>query len=883
MNSSIKFFDCAIITVLREEMKLFLEKFKNNIFIIEKKQNYTTFYFCDKNNNVRTGIIYNIGNAMGNSEACRLMYEFTRNYKADVFINVGIACSVNDVNIGDVILVSECYSLSENNSSRSNMQKTSLQGYDDEYIKNIFNNINDDCFESFKAFSKDKIENIESSIKEKIKSQTDQKIALKFFKEKSNSIALGKCATVPQVVKDKETYDKIKEIRKCNILEMEAYYLALWHSIIKRNEPDKIDGNSQFIILKSPSDDGKKKSKNLLEKIGARQLAMSNLSFLTKYLMEEVIDFNNTETLSIPEFINNKYNAKSIDSFTQKNYDKNSFNNLCSYLIKEKTEDYFEYAKNILKNDGAILTIYGPAGTGKSTFFSYLYNELKSNNYCIYIDIAKIIKYGDTKSIDICLYLIERMMRTECSDDIIILFDGFGKKLEAPSDFIINTFNKISRLVSLKSNQRISFCVNDLYNNKIESKYLPDFFSTYSINFTNVSIIDDNFENFIKSFYDYSKNIFQLPDNFTSNVIKIIKNSEIQCIDFRLLKTIAEEYRIFINAKSFHGFIVDYCKKYTITPHDLMNISKLIYNDYYKTAENRSFEMLEIPRDYASKYKQLSQNIYTNAYLLSMNIWNMCGLSKSDIDTYDFLISKNINSFLAYCIKTSNADEVNKKVQNILTKAMKNIINKSASIQLMYIFSQKSIFRMFSNNTKKMFRVYVEERAKNIFNEDNNTSYLDIMEQRTMSIIMNVCFADEKYLREYNEKMIKHIDFNELNDYLNYNIAFHILYYSQENYSFCEIENATVNANNSVLINYAYNAISLFLQKYFSNDINQFYIMNFITLLYIYKCYINDNEELNKNKNECKHLIEDIMKKLQEKSICNDSLLAFYNNCIYNE
>lgn len=373
MNFSENYFDCAIITVLREEMKLFLDKFKENILIKEKKQNYTTFYFCDKKNNVRNGIIYNVGSDMGNTEACRLMYEFTRKYKADIYINVGLACGVNDVEIGDVIMVSDCFSLSENNSTTSQLQKTPLENYDKDYAESVFNNISEEFIVSFKNYSKTEIENTELIIDKKIKSKKEREIAMDFFRNKINNIHFGKCATVPSVVKDKKTFDQIKGIRKCNILEMEAYYLALWHGIIKNNENNKIDETSKFLILKSPSDNGISNTKTLLEKVGSRQLAMTNLSLVTKYLIEEIIDFHNSETKTIPNLIEEFYSNKSMDSTALNYEDRNSFNHLCSYIISNKSiDDYFEYAKNILKKRWSNFDYLWSCGNGKINFF-YLF------------------------------------------------------------------------------------------------------------------------------------------------------------------------------------------------------------------------------------------------------------------------------------------------------------------------------------------------------------------------------------------------------------------------------------------------------------------------------------------------------------------------------
>ena len=113
-----------------------------------------------------------------------------------------------------------------------------------------------------------------------------------------------------------------------------------------------------------------------------------------------------------------------------------------------------------------------------------------------------------------------------------------------------------------------------------------------------------------------------------------------------------------------------------------------------------------------------------------------------------------------------------------------NIFN----LNLLYVFSQKSIYKVLSTNNKKTFRSIVESKAKNIYNYNEEFSYVDIMELRTMCIIMNSCFKVGSYLQEYNNKMMQEITNYEFNDYLNYNIAFHLLYYSRETLLFSYLE-----------------------------------------------------------------------------------------------
>ena len=74
----VKEIDVALIFMLEEEKKLFLDA--NNSFIIKGdcEQEFTEFIFFDKKNKQRLGVICSSTNSMGNTEAGILFFKLSR-------------------------------------------------------------------------------------------------------------------------------------------------------------------------------------------------------------------------------------------------------------------------------------------------------------------------------------------------------------------------------------------------------------------------------------------------------------------------------------------------------------------------------------------------------------------------------------------------------------------------------------------------------------------------------------------------------------------------------------------------------------------------------------------------------------------------------------
>lgn len=873
MTSSIINVDCAIITVLEEEMKLFLENFKKDVQIVEQRNNYTLFRFCDKDDFVRDGIIYNIGKHMGNSEACRLMYEFTRKYSADIYINIGVSCGLNDVNIGDVIFIETCSSLSEKNSTKSELQQTDLN-YNPDFITSEYNNLPNSFQREFEKYSNDNLQKIQSNLSAKLnnkKSPIKQKEKIiSLFSHEKNEIILGECVTVPYVVKDKDTYQKIVDkARKANVLDMEAYYLALWHQIIQKNEPTKIDSQSKFIMFKSPSDNGIDTDKKLLESIGTRKLSMANLAFVTQYFINNSCSFHSNTNITVPDYMQETFSISSVDSLPDKYEDREAFNKLCPFIIKNlentKINDYFDFAVHTLSRRGAVLALDGPTGMGKSTFMTYLYLALKEDNDCIYIDISKIMPPNGENQIDTCLYFLNRMMKSGKYKNVVLLIDGIGNDMNISTQAQITLYNKLSHILLQQSEQRISICINESVNNQKIREAIPALNPDATLSFDSSSVDSDDLASFVMAFYEFYKNIVSLEESFTNNVLSLISSSRLQYIDFRLLKMFADQSTLLANSKKFEDFIFRFCSTIVINNAALYELANNIFdkeigNDSKSITEKESFD-------------DIRNNIYTKAYMISVHIWNLCNKNLSYFNSHEFFISPNIKMFLIYCIQKSERTSRNKTITNILIHIQRDSLSHSAITQLLYIIG--SVYNSLSITNQNLYQKISSARLDR-YMSNNDLSCADILEFRSLAIIMSICGIDDKYLSEFNLRMIN----NEKNNYLSYNAMFDFWYYSQKCFSFSQIENSPVNEVDESQFWYTYNIVYNLLEKGIKaqNSFDSQFLMHYITMLYLYRDHICKQQELSHVKEECLQLISQIHNVYSNSYSSN--FKQFYNSCM---
>lgn len=513
---AVKHVVCIIITMLMEERLLFL---KDNISLIYNKHEvnneYLNFVFFDKNNILRTGVFCSGNDKMGNTEACSLFYSLSRKYKADLYINVGVVGYINDVSIGDVIIVNSNYSLSERNDSLGHLQKTDIK-LEDKFIEKTTNEINNLFSSEFHQISEKRLKKLKEKVNEYIENNSiDKQISenLNTIIAHNNEIKLGSCATYHSVVKDERTRSEIKKIRKTNIVDMESYYFNQWHSLIKTLEPSHSCQKSQMLMIKSVSDTALDKEKEILEKCNSREFAMKNIYDVVSFLITSQFTFRreNKSQISLYEFFREKISNKHIDRFACVNpfLSVRFFDELCFRIIDTKqigdidiNGKYVQVCCDLLCFDKSTLVIQGSEGKGKSTLISFIYQTIE-NKKAVLFNLSRAVSINDESiSVEQSLYLLKRLIDEE--KEIVILIDGIENSYSELS--LDSKRLRYQLLKLLKDCRNICICVGGNgekygHDKRVES-FLPEGNEPYKIVFRSVNAFDERLEDFIERFAD---------------------------------------------------------------------------------------------------------------------------------------------------------------------------------------------------------------------------------------------------------------------------------------------------------------------------------------------------------------------------------------------
>jgi len=129
-SENLKQIDCAILFMLDEERDLFIEA--NHKFILLEnsiEDGFIEFIFLDKDCNIRSGVMCSDGTNMGNHKAGVLFYKLSRHYVASLYLNVGLAARLKDVNVGDVLFVDRLSTAGENNANNKPYQQSDAISY----------------------------------------------------------------------------------------------------------------------------------------------------------------------------------------------------------------------------------------------------------------------------------------------------------------------------------------------------------------------------------------------------------------------------------------------------------------------------------------------------------------------------------------------------------------------------------------------------------------------------------------------------------------------------------------------------------------------------------------------------------------------------------
>lgn len=765
MGREVKEVDCALIFMLDEERDLFLKNNKDFITTPINNKGFMEFIFFDKNLLLRKGVICSQGKKMGNTEACQLFYKLSRFYKAHLYINIGVAAVIEDINIGDVVIAERISTMGENNANTAKRQIKDFPYNHD--ISSIVQSLNS-SLNSFAPKSKKVI----SEFKNKLKTEGldyDQVYNLCFTE---NIIRSGWCLTVPEVIKDIEKSPDLKDLRKLHLIDMEAYYFALWHDLVKQNESDNSLEDSIFLAVKSVSD-CRDENKSLMEECGSRIIAMKNLYTVVSEYCTEIHDYNRRTTTDIYYYFNEAILEYSIDPFAQKKEPSlESVEELFKYIIHFESEDSFdpittplEYVETILLQRNKALLFKGLSGTGKSTFLSYLYKKLVDKQKCILVDFSKYLPSmpQDTQ----LAILIERIIKKKST--CLMFLDGLTVD-SLP-------YRVIRDALDNNDYSNLSICIGN-----IDDDY-DDLCSVISsrkditqISFCGVSIFDPEFDRFIQS----SEGFFaSTNDSYKQEIIlPFIRESKINSVDFRLLAMIANYTGDLSKKKSLHTFIRDYItRKYSN--------NKIM--EYWTLFNESSSEEL--------KGNPLHANPYFHSLALAqgmVNSFSSAGNSQDEerrqILERSYVLSNDMNLLFEFLLKSKKNHLV--IISNMLNSLKLNNVSVSTETQFLYTISRTINAGMAPYNIfKKDVTEKINEIEKMLKEADNPDSYSHLIQYRTLCIISNSCLKEKTYLEKFNYMLLRNMD-----NYVKCNLLFHLFYYSKREFEFQKLDGFELDA-----------------------------------------------------------------------------------------
>ena len=550
-----KVIDCAFIFMLDEERDLFLKHNKHFILTEKPTARFQEFIFFDKNKALRKGVICSNGKEMGNTEACKLFYLLSRHYSASLYVNVGVAAQINDVNVGDVIIVNRLSTSAEHN---DDIHKTQVQ----DYTSSNDNLTADICFELEQIINKNNSFINESAQRlSQFKSKLGKTLLKKYkplVESTHNQLAAGWCLTVPQVIKDKDNSSVIQDQRKLNIVDMEAYYLASWYNIIKNYEPWLMQEDTLFLSFKSVSDYGDS-NKMKFESAGSRSLAMHNLYDVVSKYCTVLHDYSLPSSSSLEQYFLDTVYKKCVDSIAaNQNITKTDLESLFKFIIHPDEKNELEIDTDasitslldLLKKDNQALLLTGRSGTGKSTFISYLYKETIGNK--VLIDFSK---FSDTEGIVYAELLKELVFE---NSRFTVFLDGIlpGTK----------TFDAVKYTLSTIQSNSIAFCLGN-YDDSVESIATVLSSTKAAVNnyyFSGVNKHTPKFISFIEEWVKFCNKAQYKLQNI-DRIKALLSTTKLGSVDLRLLNMFVD-YQKELPKENLPVFIKNHClSKYTET------------------------------------------------------------------------------------------------------------------------------------------------------------------------------------------------------------------------------------------------------------------------------------------------------------------------------
>ncbi len=769
--------DCALLMMLDEERDLFLQQNKQLIVEETDPAGFIPFTFFDKVGKMRKGVIFSKGKKMGNTEACKMFYQFSRRYKAHLYINLGVAGFFKDINIGDVLIVNQLSTLGENNATNVPWQSEGGRLYRTPPLPGP----NAPCWSSFKRNSQRRLKAFYAELK-KLSTSTEKDFSY-LMKTSHNEVKTGWCITVPEVIKGGA--DRFPQIRTGNVVDMEAYYLYDWHEFIKEQEPLHAIEKSEFLSFKSVSDMADE-NKTIVEECGSRILAMANLCDVVCEYLTAVHNFKRDEEQTIYSYFQSKICKQSLDPLFLKDRSgkrEGKFGDLCKFFIMTSSskgivaeEDLIVAAYHFLSEPKRTLVLSGHSGAGKSTFISYIYHKISKDRQAILVDFSRFSQTTVPTAHQV-VFLLERLLSQE--NHVTIFLDGVDVNCEI-YDLLLNAIHG-------KIYTNLSLCIGDITedlscpvgtNVRNPDDLLPIDTMVERFSFGGISVHSPHLKPMLRSAAEYFDGV-QAWTFKVDEVLQFMHDSRLSHVDLRLLKMFADNWV----DQDFYKFMDRYCTQ---------KVRRPVCNQLYSHIPFTLYQDETLNDEEKKAYQILSQNSFTRGFLfanciaeivIAGNNGKMAELLKSD-----YLLSNDMNLLLRLKLEKSNIQDT--FIENLIPWLLnsKATTTQSAQTQLIYNIFQ---LKPFSHNLEKMRKALLFHQAEyakeqcNLCQSKGEDYYHWSLQYRTLSILMwcNLGESDRKrdFLDEYNQSLLTDADVHR------YNLSFHLYHYSQKEFTFSRI------------------------------------------------------------------------------------------------
>lgn len=610
--------------------------------------------------------------------------------------------------------------------------------------------------------------------------------------------------------------------------------------------------------LKNKTDNVLTLPKNNIKK-GKKEIKMNNLEIFYENIQMKYLD----GILTLIGDDESKFNI-AIDMMKRiitYNGNKINFNQIVNSVVSCKEK--------------IVLSINGLQGTGKSTFLSLLYYEIKKRYYetevfPILIDLHTLDNYSKKEAKKILvedLEIIDELIKKYQDKKFILFFDGVDDYVRKTSDLE----SIISSYVSSSNLSNFGFCIGsvDYLPNTMCKRSELQFFSRKAIYKLEAHRVKKNDGESISAIINNLIAIykFSAEKNDISMIKKIINVYTINKIDYRTLLIILRVFET--NTKKNYNYqLGSYFYDYYLMEMDSKE------SELFKYAE-ATYQYIILQKTHAWRSLKYAKIIYNNGITIDFLLayYFICLIKKdgknlSEVLNSDFVFTASVNKFIKDLMLNKYRHEQVIIVEKLIDAF--DISDMPMKSQISYILG-----RIQENNAKEKAKTFLiskwESLYSDLFKEDKLVS-TDLKRNIKNELVLFRTISVSLIWLGYDKKQEQFLRCLLLNEKLNQiNRGFHLEYYEDKAYmngvspTYVDDENISVNKTMSYLINNINKGFSK------SRKFNKSVYLDIITLFSIYQYRMENQSIKEEYESTLINLAEKILQspKIQSRVIIN--------------